>query len=103
MSAFDARIRVGQAGVQVLKESEDGPAYEAELHLGIMTLAPVGPNQVLPIPVGGLRVPFDIDAVDNLIQELIGAKEQMSRRPNIEVASSLEGVDRAAQFHETLK
>lgn len=103
MSAFEARIRVGEAGVQLVRDNDDEKALEAELVLGIITLAPVGPGQVMPIPFGAIRVPFDKAAVDGLAKQFTEASAEMKEKSNIEVAQSLEGVERAAAFSENLK
>lgn len=103
MSAFEAKIRVGEAGIQLNRENDDELALEAELVLGIVTFAPVGPNQVIPVPFGALRVPLDKAAVEALAKQLNEAAEQMKDRPNIEVANSLAGVEQAAQFQQGLR
>lgn len=103
MSAFDATLRVGEASVQLQKENDDAPAYEAQLVLGLLALAPVAPDQALPIPLGTLRCPLNLDAIESLIDSLSRARDQMSRKPNIAIASSLEGVDRAAEFQQGLR
>lgn len=103
MSAFDATLRIGEASVQLNKQDDDSPAYEAQLVLGLMALAPIGPEQALPIPLGTLRCPLGYEAVESLIDNLTKALEQMSRRPNIVTATSLEGADRAAEFQQGLR
>lgn len=103
MSAFDATIRVGEIQHELKREKPDGPAYAMDMILGMMTLAQVGPQQFMPIPFGVVRVPMDTEAVDSLIADLVEVREQMSTKPNIAVAHSLEGVDKAAQFQQGLR
>lgn len=103
MSFFDARIRVGQVTVAPVQEREDGPIYEAEIMYGLLSTVPVGPGQHLPIPIGGLRAPFDKESIGAIIKELQDVHERMSTRPNIEVANSLEGVERATQIQDRLR
>lgn len=103
MSAFDARVRVGSAGVGVIKENDDTPAYEAELALNLMGIAPVGPGQAIPIPFGTIRVPLDTGSVDALIQQLQEAREQMAERPpQVETATNLSEADRLAKITQGL-
>lgn len=96
MSAFDATIRVGEAGVESV-EGPDGKAYEGQLVLGLMTVVPVGPQQLLPVPFGTIRVPLNKQSCQNLIESLQALEESLEERSNIEVATNLGAVEKAAQ------
>lgn len=102
MSAFDATIRVGDVSLQLI-EDESGKSYEAQLILGVMALAPVGPNQAIPVPFGALRVPLDKKSTQDLIAQLQQADEQLSERVNIDIAGSMAGVDQAAKLQAGLR
>ncbi len=103
MTAFDAKVRIGEAAIQLNRENEDELATEAELVLGVLTVAQVGPNQVLPIPFGTIRIPLDKSSVVTLSEQFAKAAEQMKDRPNIEIASSLAGVDQAVAAQQDLR
>lgn len=103
MSAFDAKIRVAEVGIQLNRESEDELALEAEMILGVMAVAPVGPGQAIPVPLGTLRVPLDKNSVVSLGEQFTKAAEQMKEPSKLEVASSLEGVEQAAKITEGLR
>jgi hypothetical protein len=102
MSAFDATIRVGEASVAVLEDPQ-GKKTEAHLILGVLAVAPVGPGQAIPIPLGVLRVPVDKRSITQLRKELEQAEEQMEERSDIQIATSLDGVDQAAQKVQNLR
>ena len=96
MSAFDATVRVGEAYVETRVE-EDGKAYEGHLVLGVMTVIPVGPQQLLPVPLGTLRVPLNKQSADSLIESLTSLRDELDERSNLAVATDLSAVERAAQ------
>jgi hypothetical protein len=79
MSAFDATIRVGEASVESIP-SPDGKTYEGQLVLGMMTIVPVGPQQLLPVPVGVLRVPLNKQSASALIESPQDATRAFSGR-----------------------
>ena len=54
MAAFDALVRVGGFGVQ-LAEDDQGRKTEAQLALQVITVLPVGPEQVAPLVLGQVR------------------------------------------------
>lgn len=101
MAAFDAQITLVGLNVQVIREGEgeDAPAYAAEL--GILIGLPVGPGQA--VPFGQVRAPLTTEAVDDLIESLTEARSHMSKRPNIAIASSLDGIQQQAQFQQGLR
>ena len=104
MTAFDATIQVGGIQVFPVGEKEADDKYtEAQMLLGIMATAPVGPGQLLPIPFGGLRVPLDLPSINDLISELQKTAEQLKERVDIPIASSLAGVERAAAQEQKLR
>lgn len=102
MSSFDTTLRVGEASVQVV-ENEDGRAYEAQLVLGTITVLPVSKDQVIPVPIGIYRISFDKKTIGGLIEQLQKAKDVLVERIHIETASSLAGVDQAANFQSNLR
>lgn len=91
MSAFEATIRVGEVQVEVA-EDERGKKYQANLVLGVLALAPAGPQQVIPIPLGALKVPLDKDSIGSVIQSLQSAYDAMEKRPDLQIASNLDGL-----------
>lgn len=101
ISAFDATIRVGEASVHAL-EDENGKTYEAQLVLGVMAVAPAGPQQIIPIPLGLLRVPLNKDSITSLIDELSAVNLKMESRPDIQVATNLSQVEHAAKLQQGL-
>jgi hypothetical protein len=96
MSAFDATIRVGEAGTEAIP-SEDGKLYEGQLVLGLLTVVPVGPQQLLPVPFGTVRVPLNKKSCGSLIESLQELYDSLEERSNIEVATNLSAVEAAAQ------
>jgi hypothetical protein len=102
MSAFDATIRVGEVAVQPI-EDESGNTYEAHLILGMISLIPIGPGQLAPLPLGALRVPLAKDSLKGLRDEIDRVLETVKDRPNITIAGSLDGVDKAAEFQAGLR
>lgn len=101
MSAFDATIRVGQAYVQEIPD-ENGKTYEAQIVLGVITIAPIGNGQVLPVPVGTMRVPINKDSIKDLIGSLQEAYDKMDQRSNIAVASDISQADKIAASQKML-
>jgi hypothetical protein len=104
MSAFDATLNV--SAIQAIPagpQDENGKYVEAQLLLGVMTTVPVGPKQLMPIPVGGFRVPLDKGSVDDLIVELQKVSELLKERVHIDVASNLAGVEQAAAQEAKLR
>lgn len=101
MSAFDGRVRIGEAGIQV-NEDEHGNKYELELVLGVMALIPVGPGQAAPLPIATLRVPLDKDSALSVFTQGLEAAKQLSKRPDIAVASDLSAVNKAAEQQSRL-
>lgn len=102
MSAFDARIRVAEAHIQVVRENDEAPAYEAELVLGVLTILPVE-GGVLPVPIGAFRVGLNKETVVALRDKLTDAAEEMSDKPDITIAKDLSGVDRVQEFQQGLR
>lgn len=96
MSAFEATIRLGEIGVGV-PDAEEGKKYQANLIMGVLALTQVGPNQVLPIPLGTLIAPLDKATVGTLIQGLQEAHDQMDKKPDIHIASDLSGLPNGGQ------
>jgi hypothetical protein len=96
MSAFDATIRVGEASIQPV-QGPDGKNHEVHLILGVLTVAPVGPGQLLPIPIGLVRVPLDYDALSGLIQAGQAALEDLEKPSRLEVVTSPAAAEQAAQ------
>lgn len=101
MSAFDATIRVGEASVQVL-EDEQGRSFEAHLILGVLAVAPVGPGQAIPIPLGILRIPLDKNSTHQLSKSLQEAEEKLQERPNIVLPGAPGSVEAEAKMHRDL-
>lgn len=102
MSAFDATIRVGEVALQPI-EDEKGDVHEAHLILGMISLIPVGPGQMAPLPLGALRVPLAKDSLKGLRDEIDKVLEVVKDRPNIQIAGSLDGIDKAAEFQQGLR
>ena len=98
MSAFDARVRIAEASVNVIKEEGQEFATEAELVLGIATVVQVGPNQILPIPFGAIRVPLDKSSLDSLRDRLDAASKELKERVDIAIAPNLNGVENLANM-----
>lgn len=96
MTAFDSTIRVGQAFTETQVE-EDGKAYDGQLVFSVITVLPVGPQQVMPLPLGILRVPLNKQACGSLIESLQELHASLDERSNIEVATNLSAVEAAAQ------
>lgn len=69
MSLFEATIRVVETDVEVIG-GENDVHYEQALVLHTATLAPVGPNQAILVPIGTVKVPLDKDSTDKLIKQL---------------------------------
>jgi hypothetical protein len=103
MSAFDTKVRVGHAGIQLSQTEESELAQEAELVLGVVTFIQTGPDQMLPIPIGTLRIPMDKHFVDGLIDQLQQAAEQMKEPSKIEIASDLSRAEQVADIQSKLR
>lgn len=102
MSAFDAKIRVGEASIETLRDP-DGKSYEAHLVLGVMAVAPVGPGQAIPVPLGILRVPLDKGSLKSLIVEFTKAHEDLDERSDLAIATDLSSVERIAEQQAGLR
>lgn len=87
MSAFDVTVRVGEASVEPISEGDK--IYEAQLVLGILTLAQIGPEQFLPIPLGVIRSHLDKQTIAEFIKSLQKVHDMMDKRPDISIAQSL--------------
>jgi hypothetical protein len=106
MSAFDATLRVGEASIQPVP-GPDGKSREVHLILGILTVAPVGPGQLRPVPIGLVRVPLDYDALSGLIQAGQAALEDLEKPSKLEVVTDTSQAQaaaaRAKQFEQSLR
>src|SRR3954468_15029785 len=102
MSAFDATIRVGEVAIQPI-EDESGHTYEAHMILGMITLIPVGPGQMAPLPLGAIRVPLAKESLKGLRDEIDKVLEVVAERPNIQIAGNLDAVEKAAEFQQGLR
>jgi hypothetical protein len=102
LSAFDATVRVASVFFQPI-ENEDGDIYDAHMILGVATLLPVGPDQVVPLPFGTLRVPLNHEALSDIEKQIAEVKELLKRRPQVETASSVAEAERLAEFQNSLK
>jgi hypothetical protein len=102
MSAFEATIRVGEASVAPIPDP-DGKSYDAHLILGIMAVAPVGPGQALPIPLGILRVPLDKNALNSMAKEFTEVASKLDERSDIAIATDLSSVERIAEQQAGLR
>lgn len=102
MSVFEATINVSNVAAEVI-EDESGKKFAANLVLGVQAFAPVGPNQLLPIPIGLLRAPFDKQSLKNLITHLQEAHDQLDEHSDIAIATDLSTADRIAQSQKGLR
>jgi hypothetical protein len=102
MSAFDATIRVGEVALQPI-EDDKGNTYEAHMILGMISLIPIGPGQMAPLPLGALRVPLAKDSLKGLRDEIDKVLEVVKDRPNIQIAGNLSDVEKAAEFQQGLR
>lgn len=102
MSAFETTLNIGSLGVQPL-EDENGKSTEAHLVMGVVSYIPTGPGQAVPLPLGLIRVPVDRNALKGFHEEIGRALEVVEERSQVQVASSLDGVDKAAQFQANLR
>jgi hypothetical protein len=102
MSAFDTTVRVGSIGTEVVVD-ENGKKHEANLILGILTLAQIGPDQFLQIPIGVIRAPLDKNAIKAAIEGFQKAYDELEDRSDIAIASDLNAVERAAQAQAGLR
>jgi len=102
MSAFEATIRVGEASIEPIREA-DGKSYGAHLILGVLAVAPTGPGQGLPIPLGILRVPLDKNALQSLAKEFNETADKLSERSDLAIATDLSSVERIAEQQAGLR
>jgi len=103
MSTFDARFSIGHAGLQLNRESENELAEEADFVVGVIGAIPVGPGQAAPFPLGALRFPMNKATIESLAEQFAEAAKHMKEPSKLEIANSLDGVDQATKFSESLK
>lgn len=98
---FDVKLQAFQFDIAV-----DEAQGLVEIVSTVGFLLPVGPNQMAPIAIGVVRQPMAKDTALQYADELRKAGEACPDPPkqsNIEVATSLQGVEEAMKVEKNLR
>lgn len=80
------------------------PVVELVITVGMMLPFQTGPGQPPPVaPLGNVHFPLQPSTAKQVGEKLSEEGARFPDRPNIDIASSLEGIDRAAKFERDIR
>ena len=98
---FDSTVQA--LDIRVLPPEEGDDVCTLLVMVGTILPFALEPGKPLPIPLGVLRFPLNSENANNLAESLKTEAEKLPKPSNIEVASSLAGVEKAVDFTQKLR